>query len=357
MTSADQKQAVRRVAAGSALALSAALTLVGGSAAAAPVTPAPPRAHTGSAPACGAAAHPVRRAAATTGPADGRAQAPAGNAAQQISYRMPAQAPIGLWTTSAVTLRAPVSKGTVHLDVTTTGFSTDSLALQRYVPSSRSWVDLAVRSDGGGLPAHADFSFPVTAAASAAHPYTVALRLQDLDRPGTLKVAASVADGRGHTYRAPVRTAAATRPAVSVAGWRRGATLLRGGAPTAFTVTVHNTTDRAYPGLTGVFNAYGQNRNVLRPADLVLQQYRAGHGWKRIALTPDGCDPGMFAVLAEPAEGPLAPGATAVYRLRLAVAAGAPGDVTHADAGLSVGTGDMASFFSQDLSFAIGNRR
>ncbi|WP_377272802.1 hypothetical protein [Peterkaempfera sp. SMS 1(5)a] len=359
MTSAAQRKTVRRTAGGSALALSAALSLAGGPAAAAPTTPVPAAAHIGTRPMCDTTAAPVRASAAGLAAGRAPAPAPAGTSAQQISYQLPAQAPLGLLTSSAVTLRTPVSKGTVHLDVTTTGFSTASLDFERYVPATRSWVQLAVRSGEGSLPKHADFSFPVTApTASAARPYTVALRLQDLDLPGTLKVTASVADGHGHTYRAPARTAAATRPAVSVGGWPQGVPLVHGGPARTFTVTVHNTTDRTYPPLSGVLSAYGQSAtSTLRPADLVLQQYRAGHGWQRVTITPGGCDPGMFATLAGPVPGRLAPGATAVYRLRLAVAATAPKDVPKVEAAINVGTGTASYFFWQDLSFAIADHR
>src|SRR5579884_2623654 len=100
------------------------------------------------APQCGAAAA-GGTGAATASVAAGSA-APAGQAATQpaatrqpLTFDLPRQAPVGLWTAAGLTLRAPVAKGTAHLDVNSTGFSTDSLEVQRYVPQTRQWVDLA----------------------------------------------------------------------------------------------------------------------------------------------------------------------------------------------------------------------
>ncbi len=282
------------------------------------------------------------------------APAAAGNAAQKISYSVDSQLPIGLWSSSAVTLRTPVTNGKVRLDVSSSGFSTDSLTVQRYDTGTRRWVDLDSAPGGGSWPTRATLTFPVSAkGADAKHPHTVALRLQDLDRPGTLTVAASVEDGRGHTYRAPARTTTATRPKVTVSGWRPGSTLERGGSARAVTVTVKNTTNRAYPALAASYFAYGVGKNrALEPKDLTLRQHRPGHGWERVALVAGGCDPGMSATLRPVAKAPLAPGATAVYRLKVAVARTAPRDVARADAGVTVSNGDM-SFFSKDLPFTI----
>ncbi|GAB7029035.1 hypothetical protein AB0G35_12145 [Streptomyces sp. NPDC021749] len=308
------------------------------------------------------------RAAAVTGPrADaarmtpaGRAEAAApvagftGSAADKISYRLAPEAPVGLWTSSGVTLRTPVSKGTVRLDVTTHGFSAASLMIQRYVPKTHRWVDLDQRPVGSEHPEKGTFTFPVSVAASAGHPATVALRLQDIDRPGRMTVAASVNDGHGHTYRAPARSAVVDRPTTTVTGWPRGTALVRGGAAKEFTLTVKNTTRRNYPALNAGYFAYGQGSGrAVEPKDLVLQQYVPGHGWQRVPLVPGGCDPGMGAQLVPTAKSPLAPGATAVYRLRLAVAGSAP--VVSVDAGVAVGTGDT-SFFYRTLPFAIRAR-
>ncbi|GAA1899341.1 hypothetical protein [Streptantibioticus ferralitis] len=351
---AQQRTAkAHKAAAGSAVALTAGLALVVGTAGTGQAATVPSVDGTQTAPSCGA------MQGAATAPAD--SQAPSvtavGTAGQKISYGLASQAPIGLWSSSSVTLRTPVSKGMVRLDVSSRGFSTDSLEVQRYVPQTHRWVDLNTSPGSGSWPQHGVFSFPVSAAASPRHPYTVALRLQDLDRPGSLTVAASVNDGHGHTYRAAARTATATRPAVTVSGWQRGTTLVRGGAARDLTLTVKNTTNRAYPALNATYFAYGQGKaQALVPKDLVLKEYQPGRGWVRISLLPNGCDPGMAVQLRPTGKAPLAPGATAVYRLRLAVAKSAPGDVTHADAGLSVGNGELP-FTSQEVPFAIRGGR
>ncbi|MCC2275859.1 hypothetical protein LKL35_10575 [Streptomyces sp. ET3-23] len=301
--------------------------------------------------ACGALAG---RAAAVPEAAPAPDLEAVGNAAQQISYSLAPELPIGLWSSSAVTLRTPARKGTVRLDVDSHGFSTDSLVVQRYVPATRTWTDLKTGPGGGSAPTHGVFTFPVTTSADARHPQTVALRLQDLDRPGTLTVTATVDDGRGHTYRAPARTSAATRPTTTVTGWpAKGVTLTRGGAARPFTLTVKNTTGRTYPAIAVSYFAYGAGRShALRPADLILQQYRAGHGWERVPLVANGCDPGMSTPL-RPSSRSVAPGATADYRLRVAVSRTAPADVATAESGIAVSNGDQ-SFSSRELPFAIG---
>ncbi|MEV5505355.1 hypothetical protein [Streptomyces orinoci] len=338
---------VRTTAARTAVALTAGLLLAGtaGPAQAAPAAgTALPRTN------CGAPA-----AGARTDAAQAPSTAPVGKAAQKLSFKVASQLPIGLWSPATLTLRTPLDKGTVRLDVSSRGFSTDSVTVQRYEPGSHRWVDLNTKPGGGSWPTHGVFSFPLTARASAARPYTVALRLQDLDRPGTLTVAPSVKDGHGHTYRAPARTATATRPQVTVAGWQKGTVLTRGGAAHPFSVTVKNTTNRAYPALTAGWYAFGEAKGkALTTKDLVLQQYRAGQGWRTVPLQANGCDPGLGAVL-KAGDRPLAPGRSAVLRLRLSVAATAPREVTNADSGIAVSTGDQ-SFYSRQLPFAIRAR-
>ncbi|MFF7726866.1 hypothetical protein [Streptomyces sp. NPDC008001] len=343
-----------RGAMGPVAALAAGLFLVAGTAGTAAAVPAGGAAAvTAGCGSDGEAKQPSAAGAAAARAATAEPPAAAvGTAAEKISYRLPSQLPIGMWSSSGVTLRTPVTKGTVRLDVRSRGFGTDSLSIQRYVPKTHKWTDLKSRSTGSDT--HGVFTFPVTAGATAAHPENVALRIQDLDKPGTLTVTASVDDGKGHTYRAPARTSTATRPDVSVTGWRSGGGLHRGGAPSGpFTVTVKNTTDRPYPALYASYSAYGAGTgHALAPKDLVLQQYRPGHGWERVPLVAGGCDPGMSAALLPVARGPLAPGATASYRLRIAVAGSAPRDVSHVEAGATVGNGDL-SFFHQDLPFAV----
>ncbi len=345
----------RTAAVRTAAALAAGLALVVGAAAPGQAAGAAPAKPGCDSPAASAA--PAAPAAGLVGaPADAPAPAVTGTAAQKISYSLGSQLPIGMWSPSGVTLRTPVAKGgTVRLDVDSNGFSTDSLTVQRYEPGTRRWVDLDTRPGGGSWPTHGVFTFPVTATgASAAKPHTVALRLQDLDRPGTVTVTATVDDGRGHTYRAPARTATATRPRVTVTGWPTGTALTRGGAAREVTVAVKNTTDRAYPALTASYFAYGAGKkHALAPKDLTLRQYESGRGWVRVPLVAGSCDPGMSAQL-RPADRKraLAPGATAVYRLRVGVNASAPRDVTTADAGFSVGNGEM-SFFSKSLPFTV----
>ncbi|MBT2384932.1 hypothetical protein [Streptomyces sp. ISL-11] len=346
---------VRSAAVGSVLALAAGLALVGGTAGQAAAIPAAAGAK--AVESCGDTARDAATAssvnAANAVAADAPALGAVGKAAERFSHSLPAQAPIGLWTNSSLTLRTPVSKGTVRLDVDSHGFSTASLMVQRYEPRTHRWIDLDTTPGDESNPTHGVFTFPLTAAASADHPHTVALRYQDLDRPGTFTVTPSVDDGKGRTHRAAARTTTATRPAVSVSGWKSGTALTRGGGAGEFTLTVKNTTDRAYPRLFASYFAYGAgNAHALTPKDLVLQQYLPGRGWERVALVGGGCDPGMSAKLRPVVKGPLAPGASAAYRLRVAVAASAPRDVTSADAGVSAGNGDL-SFFSRSLPFAI----
>ncbi|MFF4948082.1 hypothetical protein [Streptomyces chattanoogensis] len=343
----------RRAAVGSA-ALAAGLAMAVGAAAPGQAAPVPTAAGTRSVPGCGAAARAPMAAARTTAGAATEAAPPSGvtdNAAPKVSYTLAPEAPIGLWSSSDVTLRTPVSRGTVRLDVTTHGFSAASLMMQRYVHKTHRWVDLDAKPVGSAHPDRGTFTFPVSVAAGPGRPAEVALRVQAIDRPGRLTVAASVNDGHGHTYRAPARNAVVDRPTATVTGWPRGTALVRGGAAKEFTLAVKNTTERAYPALNAGYFAYGQsNGRALAPKDLVLEQYVPGHGWQRVTLLPGGCDPGMGAQLIPTAKSPLAPGATAVYRMRLAVAGSAP--VTHVEAGVSVGTGDT-SFFYRTLPFPI----
>ncbi|WP_078870952.1 hypothetical protein [Streptomyces caatingaensis] len=348
---------MRKTARGAVAALTAGIVLTGTawSAQAAPAAPATP-----AAPDCGAlraaAAAPGAAAAAAAG--DGTPSLSRSATTGKVSFTVAnAQAPIGLWSKAALTLRTPVTKGTARLDLASHGFSTDSVTVQRYVPARHAWVDLDSRSGGGSWPQRGTLTFPVSAKdASARHPYSVALRFQDLDRPGRLTVNASVTDGRGRTLRAPARTVTATRPQVSVGGWQGTPALTRGGAARTFTLTVRNTTNRAYPALGATYFAYGAGKqHALTPKDLLLQQYRPGRGWERVDLTAGGCDPGMGATL-RPGKKVLAPGATAVYRLRLSVAKSAPRDVVKADSGISVNNGDQ-SFFSRRLLFTVRGAR
>lgn len=330
------------------MALTAGLLLAGTAwpAQAAPATGAGP-----AKPGCGALKGPAAPMANRA--AEPVSAAPVGAAGQKVAFKAPAQLPIGLWSPAGVTLRTPVSQGTVRLDVSSRGFSTDSVTIQRYVPQSHRWIDLNTSPGNTRWPHHGVFTFPLTATASPARPHTVALRLQDLDRPGRLTVTASVKDGHGHTYRDRPHTATATRPEATVSGWRSGTALVRGGPAHAFTLTVKNTTNRPYPALGAAYFAYGEGKqHTLTPKDLVLQQYRPGRGWTTVPLIAGGCDPGMGAMLRPTAKPPLAPGATAVFRLRLSVAGTAPRDVTHAESGLSV-VNDDQSFFSRQLPFAI----
>ncbi|WP_344027841.1 hypothetical protein [Streptomyces luteireticuli] len=344
---------MRKTARSAAVALTAGVVLAGTAAQAAPAAPAAP-----ATPGCG----PLRAAAAPKAvpgaavPDDGQAPGASYTAAgaRKVSFTVAsAQAPIGLWSKAALTLRTPVAKGTARLDLASRGFSTDSVTVQRYVPAKHAWVDLDSRPGSGSWPQRGTLSFPVSAkGASPRHPYSVALRFQDLDRPGSLTVNASVTDGRGRTLRAHARTVTATRPQVSVSGWQGTPSLVRGGAAQAFTLKVRNTTNRAYPALSVNYFAYGAGKqHTLTPKDLLLQQYRPGRGWEKVDLTAGGCDPGMGAAL-RPGKANLAPGATAVYRLRLSVAKSAPRDVVKADSGVSVNNADQ-SFFSRRLLFTV----
>ncbi|MFE6690221.1 hypothetical protein ACFVFQ_27590 [Streptomyces sp. NPDC057743] len=354
-----------KATAGSAAAVAAGLALVMGAAAPGNAASVQGTAGTRAVPNCGAAvtgpmsgATRANAAAGKHGTA-GRETAPTtaatGNASQQLSYGLAPEAPLGLWSSSNVTLRTPVSKGTVRLDVTTQGFIADSLLIQRYDTKSGHWVDLDHQPTSDARPEKGTFSFPVSESASAGRPTTVALRVKAIDRPGRLTVTASVEDGHGHTYRAPARSTVVDRPTTTVKGWQRGASLVRGGAAKEFELTVKNTTKRAYPALNAGYFAYGQTGNrAVAPKDLVLQQYVPGRGWQRVSLVPGGCDPGMSAGLLPTAKSPLAPGTSAVYRMRLAVAGDAP--LADVEAGVSVGTGDT-SFYYGTLPFKIRGKQ
>ncbi|WP_274911009.1 hypothetical protein [Streptomyces sp. WZ-12] len=356
---AQQSVTGRKATAGSAAAVAAGLALVMGAAAPGQAATVQRAAGARTVPNCGAAVTGPMSAATRANTAAGREGAPTtvvtGNAAQKLSYGLAPEAPIGLWSSSNVTLRTPVSKGTVRLDVTTQGFIADSLLMQRYDTKSHRWVDLDHQPTSDAHPEKGTFSFPVSEPASAGRPATVALRVQAIDRPGRLTVTASVNDGHGHTYRAPARSTIVDRPTTTVTGWPRGASLTRGGAAKEFALTVKNTTKRAYPALNAGYFAYGQGGNrAVAPKDLVLQQYVAGRGWQRVALVPSGCDPGMSAGLTPTVKSPLAPGASAVYRLRLTVAGGAP--LADVDAGVSVGTGDTSLYYGT-LPFKIRGKQ
>ncbi|MFC1410140.1 hypothetical protein ACEZCY_12815 [Streptacidiphilus sp. N1-12] len=305
--------------------------------------------------ACGAYASELVAAtkAAEPGPAPADLRA-FGASTQSVAYHQPKQLPIGLWSMASVTLRAPATHGTVRLALTSKGFSTDSMEIQRWIAAQHRWVDLTASSSDDSFPTRGTFSFSFATAASPGHPQTVALRMQDLDRPGSLSVAASYADGHGHTYRDPAVGAAVTRPRSSLTGWPAHTTLVRGGAAQSFTLTVKNTTDRTYPAISTLFYAYGMGGSqVLTPRDLVLEQYQAGHGWTALPLVASGCDPGMSVVPRPTAGVRLAPGASATVRLRLAVAGTAPRAVTRAEAGLAVQSGDT-SLASSSLPFRVG---
>ncbi|MEY9838336.1 hypothetical protein ABH941_003570 [Streptacidiphilus sp. EB103A] len=307
---------------------------------------------------CGATAPQLRPVPAEAPPSASRTVGAPSNeaAARHLWYGQADQLPIGLWSDATVVLRAPATHGTVRLDLTSHGFSTDSVEVQRWVHASHRWVDLAMLTTAGSgdaFPTRGGFSFPVATRASLAHPETVPLRLQDLDRPGRLGVTASFADGHGHTYRAPVVTSAVTRPHTAFTGWPAHAALVRGGPAQPFGLTVRNTTDRAYPSLTALFYAYGMGGGrALTPRDLVLQQYLRGRGWVGLPLVASACDPGMSAALRPAAGAALAPGAEETVQLRLAVAPGAPHAVGSGFGGLAVQGGDTA-LASESLPFTV----
>ncbi|MEV6841201.1 hypothetical protein AB0N17_43165 [Streptomyces sp. NPDC051133] len=250
-----------------------------------------------------------------------------------------------------MTLRTPIAQGTVTLHIATSGFDPASLGVQRYDTSLRRWIDADSADPGSG----ADRTFPLSGGgASSGHPVSVPLRIKDLDRPGHLTVTATVDDRHGHTYRAVPQSTVADRPTSAVGPWPHNAALVRGGKAKELTLTVRNTTGRAYPSLYASFIADGENgHRVLKPKDLTLQQYVHGRGWERIALKAGSCDPGMGSRLFPVADSPLRPGATAVYRLRFAVNSSAA--VSTAQAGVVVATGNTDIFFQQ-LPFTIRNR-
>ena len=304
--------------------------------------------------ACGATAPQPRPAPAEPAPsADRRIVLSNESAARHLWYDQAGELPIGLWSDATVVLRAPAAHGTVRLDLTSRGFSTDSVEIQRWIPASHRWVDLTAAGSSAAFPTRGSFSFPIATRASLSHPEIVPLRLQDLDRPGSLGVTASFADGHGHTYRAPAVSSTVTRPRTGFTGWPAHATLVRGGPAQRFGLTVRNGTGRAYPSLTALFYAYGMGGGrVLTPRDLVLQQYVSGHGWIGLPLVASVCDPGMSTALRPVAGIALAPGATETVQLRLAVAKGAPRGVGSASAGLAVQSGDTA-LASESLPFTV----
>ena len=304
--------------------------------------------------ACGATAAQLRPVSARTAPSANRTLVLSNEAAaRHLWYGQAGELPIGLWSDATVVLRAPAAHGTVRLDLASRGFSTDSVEVQRWVPASHRWVDLTTAGSGDAFPTRGSSSFPITTRASLSHPEIVPLRLQDLDRPGRLSVTASFADGHGHTYRAPAVSSAVTRPHAALTGWPAHAALVRGGPAQRFGLAVRNTTGRAYPSLTALFDAYGMGGGrVLTPRDLVLQQYVSGHGWVGLPLVASVCDPGMSTVLRPAAGIALAPGAGETVQLRLAVAKGAPPEVGSAFAGLVVQSGDTA-LASESLPFTV----
>ncbi|MFC1404913.1 MULTISPECIES: hypothetical protein [Streptacidiphilus] len=304
--------------------------------------------------ACGATASIRRPATAGPRPAAYRTVALSHQAAaRRLWYDQQGELPIGLWSDATVVLRAPAAHGTVRLDLASRGFSTDSVEVQRWVPASHRWVDLAAARSSAAFPTRGSFSFPIATGASPSSPETVPLRLQDLDTPGRLSVTASFADGHGHRYRAPAVSSTVTRPRIDFTGWPARVTLHRGGPAQRFGLTVRNTTDRSYPALTALFYAYGTGAGrVLTPRDLVLQQYLRGRGWVGLPLLAGACDPGMSTAL-RPASGvALAPGAVETVQLRLAVAKGAPHAVGSAFAGLAVQSGDTA-LAAESLPFTV----
>ncbi|WP_161790230.1 DUF1631 domain-containing protein [Streptacidiphilus carbonis] len=304
--------------------------------------------------ACGAAAPQLRPVPAEAAPSPDRTMVLSKeSAARSLWYDQAAELPIGLWSDATLMLRAPAAHGTVRLDLTSRGFSTDSVEVQRWVPSQRRWVDLATAASSAAFPTRGSFGFPVSTRATAARPEIVPLRLQSLDQPGRLGVTASFTDGHGHTYRAPAVASAVTRPQTVLSGWPARAALVRGGPAQRFGLTVRNTTDRAYPALTTLFYAYGMGGGrALTPRDLVLQQYVGGRGWVRLPLAAGVCDPGMSTALL-PAEGlTLAPGAGETVQLRLAVAKDAPHGAGSASAGLAVRSGDT-ELASESLPFTV----
>ncbi|MFC5909638.1 hypothetical protein [Streptacidiphilus monticola] len=246
---------------------------------------------------------------------------------------LPPQAPLGLWTRARLTLR---QSGTVRLAVRTRGFSTVSLALQRWTGTH--WADLPA-GHPDGFPTSDTFSFSAPRGA-------VALRLKDVDRPGSLRITPSVDRASGPTAATRV-----TRPAVRLQGWPRQAALRRGGAPLVFTLTVHNTTDRRYPDVGVLFYASAQSgETYLTARELTLEQLVGGR-WIRLPLA-SGCDPGLAVALRPLSGRSLAPGATAGYRLRLRLAAATPAVLRQADAGLALSV-DGDDFASLSLPFTL----
>lgn len=233
-----------------------------------------------------------------------------------VTLQLDRQLPMTLWTEGTLTVRLPVRHGTVRLAVTTKGFSTISLATQRWSDTGRRWLDVLGHAQGGA-PVSDVLSFPLTAPhASAAHPVRVRVRFQAVDRPGTVTLVPVVADGPGHSFGGRSVSSQVTRPQTTLSGWPGGTVLRRGGAFHPFTLTLRNTTDRRYDSLNAVYYAYGQTgRTVLTGRDLELEQL-VGRAWVRLALT-DHCDPGLSAVLRDSGGRSLAPGRSLVYRLRL----------------------------------------
>ncbi|MFD0385256.1 hypothetical protein ACFQ2B_32370 [Streptomyces stramineus] len=90
---------MRHAAAGSAMALVAGLALVAGTAGQATAIPAAAGAK--AAESCDSGRNTAASAAADTARTDAPARATAGTTAQKLSYHLPAQAPIGLWTQSS----------------------------------------------------------------------------------------------------------------------------------------------------------------------------------------------------------------------------------------------------------------
>lgn len=246
--------------------------------------------------ACGAATHPSGFAPHAPVPT------------VPLSAHVPHDAAAGQWTYGSLTVRSTAPRAKLGLWFGQGKGPDNSTRAQRYDARAHRWTDVGLGGGTGFFPAPPPSRQPVT----------VGLRIMPHDAVGLIDFSASYDDGHRPAYYTRDRSIAVAAPRVSTSGLRQGGTpVLRGGPPVAFTVSVHNGTRYAYPGVRLRYDGLAWDSRAGSAASyrgLHLQSYAHGH-WVTETLAPakDG-----FTVSFAPRDGArLAPGATAAYRLRV----------------------------------------